>query len=332
MNEFINSLPAKLVQLKQSPELEVILVTGNESCDLDSAICALTMAHHLSDQAFALPMLNIPREDVSLRTEVEFCLGKTLLSKLPTRDEIEFEKLENVRLVLVDHHKLIEELAFLSSKISKIIDHRQEDPEAVFPKNCHKNIQLVGSCATLVSEELLNHGYRDDIGLALLRDTIIVDTVNLSPEVKKATDLDKEQLKQIEIALGMEKSIAYQSRKDRLKLIGRAKGSIEGFTTDQILRKDLKLVTFCNGIRAAVPSTLRLAYDLCQEDKQIVSIFEHFCQKYKVQLLIIVAHQKKKRDILLYQASDHTQELIVRQIVNALVQHEEIKISVMTRL
>jgi len=160
MNDFINTLPAKLAQLQKSPELEVILVTGNESCDLDSAICALTVAHHLSNQAFALPLLNIPREDVSLRTEVEFCLGKTLLSKIPTRDEIEFDKLEKVQLVLVDHHKLIEELAFLSPKILTIIDHRQEDPNADIPKECDKIIQLVGSCATLVSEELLKHGYR----------------------------------------------------------------------------------------------------------------------------------------------------------------------------
>ena len=87
------------------------------------------------------------------------------------------------------------------------------------------------------------------------------------------------------------------------------------------------MVTFCNGIRAAVPSSLRLGYDLCKEEIQIGSIFEDFCQKYKVQLLIVVAHEKKKRDILLYRASDHIEELTVHQIVNALLQHEEIKIS-----
>jgi len=163
--------------------------------------------------------------------------------------------------------------------------------------------------------------------LALLRDTIIVDTVNLNPNAKKATDLDKYQLKQIETVLGIEEFSAQQSREDRLDLIGKAKGSIQGFTTEQILRKDLKMVTFCNGIRAVVPSSLRLGYDLCKEEIQIGSIFEDFCQKYKVQLLIVVAHEKKKRDILLYRASDHIEELTVHQIVNALLQHEEIKIS-----
>ena len=80
MNTFISELPSKIIQLQQAPELPVCLVLGNESCDLDSAVCAITLAHHLQLKNEAgeliLPVLNIPQEDVPLRTEVEFCIGK----------------------------------------------------------------------------------------------------------------------------------------------------------------------------------------------------------------------------------------------------------------
>ena len=69
MNSYIESLPYKLEQLKDSPDTKVVLVLGNESCDLDSAVCALVLAHHQScfSGTFALPILNIPKEDVILK-------------------------------------------------------------------------------------------------------------------------------------------------------------------------------------------------------------------------------------------------------------------------
>ena len=69
MNSYIESLPYKLEQLKDFPDTKVVLVLGNESCDLDSAVCALVLAHHQScfSGIFALPILNIPKEDVILK-------------------------------------------------------------------------------------------------------------------------------------------------------------------------------------------------------------------------------------------------------------------------
>ena len=65
---------------------------------------------------------------------------------------------------------------------------------------------------------------KDSMGLALLRDTIIVDTVNLSPKAKKATDLDSAQLNQIDKVLGLKEVF----RSQRLKLVSKAKGEIFG--------------------------------------------------------------------------------------------------------
>ena len=99
------------------------------------------------------------------------------------------------------------------------------------------DIQLVGSCSTLVTEHLLRENYKDAFGLSLLRNTIIVDTVNLSKTAKKATPQDESALQKIESILDLNDT----SRQTMLDEINAAKNSIEGFTPDQLMRKDLKV-------------------------------------------------------------------------------------------
>ena len=99
------------------------------------------------------------------------------------------------------------------------------------------DIQLVGSCSTLVAERLLTENYTDAFGLSLLRNTIIVDTVNLSKTAKKATPQDELALQKIESILDLKVT----SRQRTLDEIAAAKNSIEGFTPDQLMRKDLKV-------------------------------------------------------------------------------------------
>lgn len=57
----------------------VKVVLGNESCDLDSAVCALVYALVLRESlgpsvgtTMVLPVLNIPQSDLPLKTEVMF--------------------------------------------------------------------------------------------------------------------------------------------------------------------------------------------------------------------------------------------------------------------
>ena len=79
--------------------------------------------------------------------------------------------------------------------------------------------------------------YKDAFGLSLLRNTIIVDTVNLSKTAKKATPQDESALQKIESILDLNDT----SRQTMLDEINAAKNSIEGFTPDQLMRKDLKV-------------------------------------------------------------------------------------------
>lgn len=334
MNSYIESLPYKLEQLKDSPDTKVVLVLGNESCDLDSAVCALVLAHHQScfSGTFALPILNIPKEDVILKTEVKYCVGKELIEKIPARDDIDFRKLTCLQLELVDHHKIIQELDFLSSKIRKIVDHRQLDQSAIFPQSCHTNVQLVGSCATLVAEEVLKDGYKDAVGLALLRKAIITDTVNFSPCAQKFTALDKLILTRIEAALGIPNDQApgekEQDREEIFQSINTAKRSTEGFSVHQLINKDLKMVTFDGTTRAAVSSTYpNLAQDLCLKEGNIQVVLKEFLEKSKAQLLIVIGLNETRdaMDILLFH-SDKNIVRLVDAIVDALCQRQEIQI------
>lgn len=57
------------------------IVIGNESCDLDSAVCAIGLAYfyentnsHFDKRRTVIPVLNILRENLPLKTEVVYFL------------------------------------------------------------------------------------------------------------------------------------------------------------------------------------------------------------------------------------------------------------------
>ncbi len=60
----------------------VCIILGNESCDLDSAVCALIFAYFLEQQKkFAsvhLPVLNVAKEEFILKTEVVYFLKRCI--------------------------------------------------------------------------------------------------------------------------------------------------------------------------------------------------------------------------------------------------------------
>lgn len=75
MNDFLRTARSAL-----DGGQNVAIVIGNESCDLDSAVCAIVLAHFYtlsssSDSTF-VPVLNIMRENLPLKTEVTYLLRK----------------------------------------------------------------------------------------------------------------------------------------------------------------------------------------------------------------------------------------------------------------
>ena len=105
----------------------------------------------------------------------------------------------------MNYHKSIENLFLLKVKV---------------------DIQMVGSCSTLVAKHLLQENYDDLMGLTLLRNTILVDTINLCPNAKKATPTDISILEEIET---ITKDNA-ELRQEKFEELDKAKRSIEGFS------------------------------------------------------------------------------------------------------
>ena len=237
LKDFLKLIPEKVAELKSNLNTPFKIVLGNESCDLDSAVCSVVLSHHLNSHQniLTLPFFNIPRCDVPLRTEVIHCLGSENVEKIPTRDDLDLLQMTNLKVVLVDHHVLPSHYQGLLPKVEQIFDHRTVLSE--FDPKVLVDIQLVGSCSSLIANKLLMEDYKDHFGLTLLRNTILVDTSNLCPKVNKATPKDVSSLEEIEAIID-EKS---NSRESILAQINTAKMSIEGFSVDQLMRKDLKV-------------------------------------------------------------------------------------------
>ncbi|XP_031697445.1 exopolyphosphatase PRUNE1-like [Anarrhichthys ocellatus] len=91
------------------------VVLGNEACDVDSMVCALTYAYFLSktgrSETLVVPLLNIRQSDLLLRSDNVFLLRQVDLSPdlLLFRDQLDLRALHRdgrLRLTLVDHNVL----------------------------------------------------------------------------------------------------------------------------------------------------------------------------------------------------------------------------------
>ncbi|XP_005175679.2 exopolyphosphatase PRUNE1 [Musca domestica] len=228
------------------------IVLGNESCDLDSAVSAVSLAYFYHKSKLApkscrngcnfLPILNIPRRDYPLKTEVHYLfkqynIGDDLLT---FRDELTEEFMKENNLVLVDHH-----VSPVLKNAVAIYDHRPKDAMANFPENCDINIQIVGSCASLIAELFIQNnilGGEEQMALELLRSAIVLDTVNFSEEAARATPKDVDICSKLESTLEI-LNPSLLPRADLFNNLVKARSDVSALTPAQLLRKDLKIIT-----------------------------------------------------------------------------------------
>ncbi|OXB72331.1 UNVERIFIED_CONTAM: hypothetical protein H355_015630 [Colinus virginianus] len=257
MERFLEGRRAALQEHIQRRQ-EVHVVMGNEACDLDSTVSALALAFFLAEtsappKAAFIPVLNIPRSDFALRTETTFLLRERGIpdSSLIFRDEIDLAGLHRaglLSLTLVDHHVLPGALtvpvssasadAALEEAVVDVLDHRPLERE--WAPSCQLTVELVGSCATLVTERIAQGppGVLDRTTAALLHGTILLDSINLSPAGGKVTPRDVACVSLLESR--------FPELPDHDSVYGAlqaAKFDVSGLTTEQMLRKDLKTVS-----------------------------------------------------------------------------------------
>ncbi|NXE98688.1 PRUN1 Exopolyphosphatase, partial [Menura novaehollandiae] len=254
---------------------EIHVVMGNEACDLDSTISALALAYFLAQtspapKATFIPVLNIPRADFALRTETTFLLRDRGIpsASLIFRDEIDLGGLHHaglLSLTLVDHHVLPGADAALEEAVVEVLDHRPLERDR--GPTCQVTVEPVGSCATLVTERILQGppGVLDRTTAALLHGTILLDCINLSPAAGKVTPRDVACVALLEERfpeLPARDAVFGALHAAKFDVTGVCAGAaapsciplslgagtsspchLPGLTTEQMLRKDLKVIS-----------------------------------------------------------------------------------------
>nr|XP_014094043.2 exopolyphosphatase PRUNE1 [Bactrocera oleae] len=246
----------------------ICIVLGNESCDLDSAVCAVTLAYHYQQQNDVsnnqitrnfLPVLNIPRRDYTLKTEVNYIFRQHAIGDehLTFRDDLQEDLLTRSEFILVDHH-----VSPFTTRCLEVFDHRIFDEQAQLSNVCQLHIELVGSCATLIAEEILKSISMPDAVakdyetlFTLLRSTIVLDTVNFSASANRATPKDIEICAKLEELLSKLSNGKPLSERTKLfDILVAARADISSLTSMQLLRKDLKILSNGNGsVNIAIP-------------------------------------------------------------------------------
>ncbi|XP_063391964.1 exopolyphosphatase PRUNE1 isoform X2 [Cydia fagiglandana] len=267
-------LSTTVSNLKSENYSALNLVIGNESCDLDSAVSALVYASFLSwrhseikctvctrptpgaKDLLCAAVLNVDREDFELKTEVEFCLRESGVSKemLVFRNDYDLQELvtkTKTNVVLVDHHTLAIKDKFFAPYVTEIIDHRPIDKtEWAYRDDTRSTIETVGSCCTLVAQRIMDMSAvmakkveffeTHPLCTQLLHSTIILDTVNFSKEVKKGTPHDLEIVTFLEGIMKIENPEA--ERECKLTRLLEARTNVSRLTAAQLLKKDVKIV------------------------------------------------------------------------------------------
>uniref|UniRef100_UPI00358F338A exopolyphosphatase PRUNE1 n=1 Tax=Myxine glutinosa TaxID=7769 RepID=UPI00358F338A len=313
---------------------EVSVVMGNEACDLDSAVAALTYAWFLFQfsrpGSRPVPMLNILRAELPLHPELGYLFKRLALPSidyLPCQDDVQLKTLAKkgtLRLILVDHNILPLSDAELEQFVLEVIDHhRLERPQAsrhsLSSRETVVYVEPVGSCCTLVAERILglvpqaswmslvpgnNHNEpqgRKQLSFnvaALLHATIVLDCVNLSPAAGKTTPKDRAVLETLE---GLFPQLP--SRSEIFEELLSIKSNIDGLNMEQLLHKDAKAVEV-EGIRVELCTVYCTLETVLQRHGLEAELALHSeTGSYNALILLTIVFNLKKtpqRGILLY--------------------------------
>ncbi|XP_044763805.1 exopolyphosphatase PRUNE1 [Coccinella septempunctata] len=332
MNSLKTFLEDAFNSLKRWRDFQKIhIVLGNESCDLDSTICSLAYGFYLSkkynvsssSENVVFPVVNVPSEEFPIRTE-HCSLLKEIgidLDKLIYRSDIKIneilaEKKGCVKTYLVDHHVLNENDSLLKDTVCRVYDHRPIDESWKWSSNTELRIELVGSCATLIVNEMLKEeGILFKELAYLLYCTIVFDTLAVLPENKKATPLDIEMAKKLEDTFGFT-----EPRLTLFKKIVDLHSDVSKLTPDQLLIRDLKFVG--NIPIPGLPMLVETFSKLPDVDRSLTKLGNNKAADFII-LIGIEAKPDVKRDVGIFFIKDDAK--IKDLLLNEFKRHEDFK-------
>lgn len=160
-----------------------ILVTDAPDPDLDGVACLYAYSEYLNQTGInSIPMIfGVPQE------ESGFIMAKLGL-KIKNADDIE---LDFEKIILVDTSGPQWQSKKINlNKVVEIIDHRQFDNTGAFP-NAKLQIELVGSCATLIAEKFRSKNIvPSEKSAILLYLAIVSNTINFKNKITTDRDVD----------------------------------------------------------------------------------------------------------------------------------------------
>lgn len=289
MEEFLSSC-RRAVQVNSDqagPGFHVVL--GNEACDVDSMVCALTYAYFLSKTAqsdmLAVPLLNIRQSDLVLRSDNVFLLREVGLSPdlLLFRDQLDLPALRRagrLQLTLVDHNVLPSSDRNLEGAVVEVIDHHLQEREP--SPSCPVTVEMVGSCASLVTERIVQKAPEilDQQVAQLLYAAVVLDCVNMAPSAGKVTPKD------VQLAAALESRFpALPPRGALFQTLQNAKFDISGLNTEQMLLKDMKSVS--GSLNLAI-SVLYITLEDFLQRAELEAKLSGFCLKFGFDLLLLM--------------------------------------------
>ncbi|XP_035286014.1 exopolyphosphatase PRUNE1-like isoform X1 [Anguilla anguilla] len=301
------------------------VVLGNEACDVDSMVSALSFAYFLfktsgSSGRTPVPVLNIPRANFPLRTDSVFLLRESGLSQenLVFRDEVDLPGLHRVgrlALTLVDHNVLPSTDSDLEGAVVEVIDHHRLE-RAPSP-SCPVTVETVGSCATLVAERIVQKAPEvlDRQVAQLLYGSIILDCVNMAPEAGKVTPKDRQYAHALE-----SRYPDLPPRTPLFQSLQNAKFDVSGLTTEQMLLKDMKAVSG-GDLRVAI-SVVYMNLDAFLQRRFLQQELCEFCHKHCFDLLVAMTisfneNSEPFRQVAVYSSSTLYREEVSRALERA---------------
>ncbi|KAJ3507989.1 hypothetical protein NM208_g15884 [Fusarium decemcellulare] len=250
LGSFLATARSALTAPAAQRNVPLTFVVGNESADLDSLCSALVYAYirsHTPPHTLHIPLSNLPRDDLALRTEMNAVLKHAGLSlkDLLTLSELPDLKPEETSWLLVDHNSLTGPLRKFSDQVFGCVDHHA-DENVVIKDATPRVIEPCGSCMSLVVDESReawedlsrqdsNSAAEDEklakIGLA----PILSDTTNLTAK-EKVREKDPKAVSFLE-ALIQDSAFSRNAYFDEISAV---KEDISDLSFRDIFRKDYK--------------------------------------------------------------------------------------------
>ncbi|AAS50688.1 ABL083Wp [Eremothecium gossypii ATCC 10895] len=280
------------------------IVCGNESADLDSVASAIAYAYFSyawKPTEPVVPIISIPHHDLKLRKDVEMVLEHIGVSdkSLFFLEDLQKWKMDHgltIDGVLVDHNELQGPCKDLIDEVVGVIDHHEDQRiyyEQVKKTNGPYIVAPTGSCSSHVVNYwngILGSSDQSQLtdALTLCMSAIMMDTSKLKHKVE---DSDMQ-------AYAICKSVLTNMNEDAYyKRMKAAKNDVDGFSLDEILRKDYKELVFPSrsaDLRVGVPTVVR-SFEWMREkfgDNGTTKLWHSFLLEHKLDFLVVLTIKK----------------------------------------